>query len=116
MIHYHQRQDCLVHHRHHGSVVQGDALVDLFLLDGGQEHPDRGQAVGFLGLHRRFHVLGDAVLERGGGGGRHVGLQRQSPRALKPSGPGRVGEEIGTGTISTASWAAACCARACSGA
>ena len=49
--------------RDHRGIVEHDALVDLALLDGGEQAADREQAVGVARAHREFHVVGDAILQ-----------------------------------------------------
>src|SRR5205807_513301 len=45
-------------------IVELDALVDLALLDGGEDQANRGQPCGVLRPHGGLHVLGDLLLER----------------------------------------------------
>jgi len=52
--------------RHDGKglgVVERGPLVDLALLDGGEQQADRRQARGIAAAHRRLHVLGDPCLQ-----------------------------------------------------
>jgi hypothetical protein len=50
-----------------GVVVEFDALIDFLLLDGGKQQADGArQFFGFLGLHGRLHVFGDAGFEAHG--------------------------------------------------
>src|SRR5690606_33313201 len=44
-------------------VVERGPLVDLALLDGGEQQADRRQARGIAAAHRRLHVLGDPCLQ-----------------------------------------------------
>ncbi len=51
----------LVDDRHHCGIVEHHALVDLFLLHGGEKRADGAQALGVLGAHGVLHVFSDLV-------------------------------------------------------
>ena len=53
----------LVDDREHIGVGHFLPLVNLALLDRGQQQPDRRQARGIFRAERRFHVVGDAGFE-----------------------------------------------------
>jgi hypothetical protein len=55
--------DQLVDDGDDGRVVQHHALIDLFLLEGGQQQADGAQALAVLGAHGGLHVFGDLVFE-----------------------------------------------------
>jgi hypothetical protein len=62
-------------------IVELDALVDLLLAHGGDEHADRRQAIGSARAHRGFHVLADSVLQAHG-----WDLQMTKPASGYPGG------------------------------
>ena len=55
--------DQLVDDGYHGGIVEHNALVHFALLAGGQQQPNRAQALAVLGAHGGFHVFGDLVFE-----------------------------------------------------
>ena len=56
--------DQLFDDRDHRGIVEHDPLVDLALLDRGQQHPNSRQWQRLTGAHRGFHVVGDPLLQR----------------------------------------------------
>ncbi|KGX49632.1 hypothetical protein Y025_5577 [Burkholderia pseudomallei TSV32] len=53
--------DHLVDHRGDARVVERHALVDLALLDRGEQQADRREPLAFLRAHRGLHVFTDLV-------------------------------------------------------
>ena len=59
--------DHLVEHRQDLRIIELDALVDLALLDRGQNQPDDRETRLVAALHGGLHRVGDLLLQHGGG-------------------------------------------------
>ena len=90
----------------HRGVVELDALVDLALLAGRQQHADGRQARRCPGAHGGLHVFGDAVLE-----GAHVDASSGKPMKEARSGVPRGLCQVGRMTAAQYSFLGSCMLR-----